>query len=128
MRTRGVLRDDNSPTLNLSSQRRSSAQEEEIQYLKSFEITTEILHPGKTLNPNARGGGGGGAGRGFVGSFCCWLWSKSVAAILGVSARRRELDCAPFEGYPISTKDYPILAPTTTTEEEKAEEEAKEEP
>jgi hypothetical protein len=38
------------------------------------------------------------------------------------------LDCAPFEGYPIPIKDYPILTPTTTTEEEKAEEEAKEEP
>jgi len=32
-----------------------------------------------------------------------------------------------FEGYPVPTKDYPILAHTTTTEEEKAEG-AKEEP
>jgi hypothetical protein len=105
----------------------AAQEEEEIQCLKSFEITTEILSPGKTLNPNARGGGGGGAVRGFVGSFCCWLWSKSVAAISGVIARRRELDCAPSEGYPTPTKDYPILAHTTTTEEEKAEE-AKEQP
>jgi len=111
MRTRGVLRDDNSPTLNLSSQRRRSVEEEEIQCLKSFEIITEILNPGKTLNPNSRGGGGGAAGRGFVGSFCCWLWSKSVAAILGVIARRRELDCALLKDtqyLPKTTQFWPI--------------------